>query len=335
VVGSNIAPVDNRDAPPAFIDNHADHILKIPVHSNVNCCVCASGISVHYLDVDGYPYFRCRSCRSIHVHPSVIHDMDRGVSIVRDYKESYWDEERAAARDRAAGVSLARAGEAILYCRRPVRHFLDVGAGPGWLLRNLIEMLDPLGEIFQAVEKFPPDYAYTHANYHAGGVESLSGTFDAGVCIEVVEHLTPRMLSEVAEALARVSQPGSFWLFNTGMDEYVDKEDRSYLDPLRRGHIVSYSVEGIRGLFEQHGFRVAALPGKSFAFYAEYMPIEEPPFDKRIYAALPHNVALLQRHPLLHHAAFESARSYYYQAMSSERTNWALGLKQLLDKARG
>lgn len=287
---------------------------------------------MHYLDVDGYPYFRCQGCRSIHVDPSVIHDMDRGVSIVRDYSESYWDEERAAARDRAAGVSLVRAGEAILYCRRPVRRFLDVGAGPGWLLRNLIDMLDPPGEIFQAVEKFPPDYAYVHANYHAGGVESLSGTFDAGVCIEVVEHLTPRMLSAVAEALARLSQPGSFWLFNTGMDEYVDKEDRGYLDPLRRGHIVSYSVEGVRKLFAPFGFQVDALPGKSFAFYAEYAPPASPPFDQRIYGALPENVSLLQRNPLVHQAAFESARSYYYQSVCAERTHWALGLKQLLDR---
>lgn len=298
------------------------------------CPVCQQGVSAHYTDVDDVPYLRCNACRSIHVELPVLADMDAGRPRLRAYGSQYWEMELADARTRAKGVSPCRAGEAILYCRRPVRRFLDIGAGPGYLLEELLLLLDPDGEIFHAVEKFAPAEHFQHANYHHGSLADLEQKFDAGVCIEVVEHLTPTMLGELAASLARVSETDSYWLFNTGMDGYVEHEDPGYLDPYRRGHIVSYSVAGIRAIFEPHGFQVHALPGKSFAFAAEYQPSASPPYDQRIYHPLEENLALLNRHPLLYNAAFESARSYYYAAGYLERTNWALGLGAELKSLR-
>lgn len=298
------------------------------------CPVCNAGRSSHFLDVEEVPYLRCDACRSIHIQPAMLAELDAGRSFLRDYDADYWAMELAAARNRAKGVSPCRAGEAILYCRRPVQRFLDVGAGPGYLLESLIELLDSEGAIFHAVEKFAPEEHFRHPNYHVGSLSDLAEPFDAGVCIEVVEHLTPTMLRNLATSLAAVSKPDSYWLFNTGMDEYVDLEDRGYLDPYRRGHIVSYSVAGLRTIFEPLGFRVHQLPGKSFAFAAEYRPGPELGYDDRIYRPLPENLALLNRNQLLYQAAFESARSYYYADGYLQRTRWALSLNQELADAR-
>ena len=292
--------------------------------TSFDCPICVSGRSAGYAVIDGYPYFTCAQCGSIHIDPDVIAMLDAGGSLVGDYTEEYWQQERVGAIERASGVSLCRAGEAILYCRRLVRRFLDLGAGPGFLLQELHRLIDPSAEIFHGVEKYPPPYAASCPNFHIGGIEALEGRFDAGVCIEVVEHLTPRMLDRMLADLATVSEPGSLWLFNTGMPDYVRNEDPAYLDPRHRGHIISYSLAGVTPYFEAHGFRVSALPGRSFG------PSESPEFDARLYHPVPENLSLLQRNGLLHQASFEAARSYYYQAAYMVRTQWALSLDEKL-----
>lgn len=296
----------------------------------VACPVCLRGTSAHFSHVDGHDYFACGTCGSIHIAPEVLVMLDTGGSLVGDYTGEYWEQERVGAIERAEGVSLCRAGEAILYCRRPVGRFLDVGAGPGFLLAALQKLLDPDAAIFHGVEKYPPPYAADCPNFHVGDIHGLDGTFDAGVCIEVVEHLTPAMLDALIHGMAGVSAPGSLWLFNTGMPEYVRNEDPAYLDPRHRGHIISYSLAGITPFFQAHGFRVDELPGRSFGFFAEYQPLENPPFDARLYQPVPENLALLQRNGLLHQASFEAARSYYYQAEYMIRTQWALSLEAKL-----
>lgn len=279
------------------------------------CPVCESGKSEFFACIDGYDYLQCGACRSLHIACDVLDDIDRG-SAPRLYDEDYWREELRSARERASGVSLVRAGEAILYCRRPVTRFLDVGTGPGYLLDELAKQFPTRQDVFHGVELFPPEEHSSHPNYMRGDVGMLDMTFDAGVCIEVIEHLTPRILAELARGLARVSTTGTLWLFNTGMPDYVLNEDRGYLDPLRRGHIVSYSLPGLAHIFEPHGLRVQALPGKSFAFVAEYLPVTTTAdFEYRIYHPLAENASLLQESGLLHQAAFESARAYLYYSM--------------------
>lgn len=302
--------------------------------TTVACPVCLSGGSAWHASIDGYAYFTCASCGSIHIDPAVIDMLDAGGSLVGDYSEDYWEQERVGAVERAAGVSLCLLAEAILYCRRPVRRFLDVGAGPGFLVREAQRLLDPVADIIHGIEKYPPPYAVSCPNFQVGDVNDVDGKFDAGVCIEVVEHLTPSMLDGLVRGLARASEPGGLWLFNTGMPDYVRNEDPAYLDPLGRGHIISWSLAGISPCFERHGFRVLALPARNFGFIVERLPVEDPDFGTRIYQPLAGNLALLQRSGLLYHAGFETARSYYYRALCMERTTWALGLKQALARAR-
>lgn len=304
------------------------------MNQRVACPVCLAGASEHFIQVDGHDYYACAACGSIHIAPEVLAMLDAGGSLVGDYTGEYWEQERVGAIERARGMSLCRAGEAILYCRRPVARFLDVGAGPGFLLRELHALIDPDAAIFHGVEKYPPPYAAAGSNFHAGDIHAMEGVFDAGVCIEVIEHLTPAMLDALVHGMARVSAPGSLWLFNTGMPDYVRNEDPAYLDPVHRGHIISYSLAGVTPCFERHGFEVRPLPGRSFGFFVEYQPRESPGYETRYLAPLQENLALLRRHGLLYHAAFETARSYFYYAGYLERTRWALDLDEALKKRR-
>lgn len=288
--------------------------------NNATCPVCEIGASKFHASVDGYDYFQCASYSSIYIDRAALDRIDAGES-TRVYDVTYWEEELRAARERADGVSLVRAGEAILYARRPVRRFLDVGAGPGYLLDALACHFPLHTDMFHAVELFPPDEHSTSANYLIGDVGDLRDSFDAGTCIEVAEHLTPTMLKNVARGLAAISQPGTLWLFNTGMPDYVIKEDPGYLDPLRRGHIVSYGLRGIAHLFEPFGFRVSAIPGRSYAWYAEFRPAETPGFGERVYCPLPENRRLLEEFGLLFQAAFESARTALYMQEAWAQTH--------------
>lgn len=294
---------------------------------SIDCPVCVSQESGEpFRVVDGFDYYSCNHCGSLFIEPGKLQAMDGG-EVLRTYDQDYWREELRSARERSRSDGLVRSGEAILYARRPVKRFLDVGAGPGYLLDELSALLPARPDLFHAVEMFPPAEHTAHPNYRIGDAGSLTERFDAGVCVEVVEHLTPSMLKSVASSIARISNPDALWLFNTGMPDYVRHEDPGYLDPLGRGHIVSYGLIGLKHIFEPLGFRVSGLPGKSFAFIAEYQPTTDAPdFTQRFYHPLDENKALLQEGGIFYIAAFESARSYFYEHESRQRAHWAMGL---------
>jgi hypothetical protein len=296
------------------------------------CPVCENGSSIFHAQVDGYAYFRCPACGSLHIDCKTLKAIDAGHS-TRIYDGAYWDDELSAARQRATGASLARVGEAILYAQRPIKRFLDVGAGPGFLLDELAKCFPERASLFHAVELFPPEEHSTHPNYVIGDPSELPGHFDGGVCIEVVEHLTPRMLKKLAGSLAKISQPGSLWLFNTGMPEFVLEHDPAYLDPKRRGHVISYGLPGLEHIFAPLGFRISQVPGKNYAWIAEYQVGNDAPTIE-VRSPLRENEALLKECGLLYQAAFESARASLYMELMLSRTRWALSLESELAAAR-
>lgn len=293
---------------------------------SATCPVCSATASAFFRKVDGYDYFHCDSCDSLHIDEATIEAIDAGKH-VRVYDTKYWSSELQAARQRSTGSSLVRAGECILYARRPITAFLDVGTGPGYLLDSLSAALPLHRDIFHGVELFPPESHSAHPNYLKGDLGSLARTFDAGVCIEVVEHLTPTMLRRLIRALAKVSAPKALWLFNTGMPDYVRDQDPDYLDPLHRGHIVSYGHRALESMFSAQGFAFKVIPGKNYAFLAEYQSDDDEwNFEARIHSPLAENKAMLDQNGLLYAASFEAARSSYYFEQYLERTRWALGL---------
>ena len=113
--------------------------------------------------------------------------------------------------------------------------------------------------------------------------------------------------------LATRSNPGALYIVNSGQPRFVLDEDPAYLDPDRRGHIFSYSVEAVALLAEPLGFRVVPLRGKTWAFLLEFGGDDRTAPEDRIWTALPENNALLsdpERGTVLQILGLESARAY-------------------------
>jgi hypothetical protein len=158
------------------------------------CPVCQQFDVKPYKMIQGYAYFECNACRSLYIDPHVLDLIDAGECLVT-YNDGYWNQELQAARDRSYGSSLARVAEALLYARRDVNVFLDVGSGPGYLLDACRTYMPASAHHFYGVEKFPPPgVTTTSPNFIVGSAGDVKLTVDAGCCIEVIEHLTPRMI---------------------------------------------------------------------------------------------------------------------------------------------
>jgi hypothetical protein len=285
------------------------HITDTP-----GCPVCGSEATRPWERVSGYAYGECASCDSIFIDPGVLREIDGGFGII-EYSESYWQNELRSAWERSYGASLARVAETILYARRPIRRFVDIGSGPGFLLDALSTYLPDSAERFFGVELFPPLAHTAHTNYLVGDVASLTGTFDGGCCIEVFEHLTPRMVSALLGQLAEKSEPDALYVINTGLPAFVNLEDRGYIDHTGRGHIVSYGLRGVALLASRFGFRVHPLPGKTWAFCLEFRPTSPVGelIQDRIWTPVPENKALLhdsRMGNLLYILAIDTARAY-------------------------
>ena len=203
----------------------------------MRCPICQNEASP-LRDVDNVAYFKCLNCGSLFAHPDFLAAIDSGS--VGNYSVSYWEHELYAARERSFGPGVVRMAETVRMARVPVRRVLDIGSGPGFLLDALAELVPNLAERVHGVELFPPppQKRSRSPNYHVGSIADLEGPFDAGVCIEVIEHLTPTILARMLRQLAAKSSPGALYFFNSAQPSFVEAVDRSYLDPYRRGHLV-------------------------------------------------------------------------------------------------
>jgi Zn ribbon nucleic-acid-binding protein len=246
----------------------------LPMTRNgATCPLCSRAERSAFKEIDGFTYYECSDCDFIFIDADVMARIDAGEQL-RTYDTQYWESELSAARERAWGPALARVAEVILYCRIPIKRFIDIGTGPGYILDSLSWALPSSRSLFYGIELFPPDprHRTTHPNYKTGSLASFVRPFQCGSCIEVVEHLTPKMLSRMAQELGRVSSRGACYIFNTGLTTYVKREDEAYVDPLRRGHISIWSYSALRIIFEPYGFKVYSIPGKTWAVIVEYKP---------------------------------------------------------------
>lgn len=296
----------------------------------MKCVVCGVPGASPYRSIAGVQYLECGDCRSLFADPAFLSAMTRAA--VKEYDRTYWEEELRPARDRAYGSSLARVAETFCYCRIAIERFIDIGSGPGYLLDALQGVLPQQQALFHGVELFPPEQESrsTHPNYRIGTLGDLEGHFQAGVCIEVIEHLQPDTLRQLLAQLAHRSSVGAMYYFSSGQPEYVKGEDPDYLDPLVRGHIIAYSLKGLRPLFAAAGFQLIPLPGRSWAFLAEYLPeqasLQPPPptadeLLNRLWTMLPANQQKLSGGsygPMMQVMGIESARCYLEHAQSTE-----------------
>jgi hypothetical protein len=265
--------------------------------NNEECPVCSSRKTMLFLTVYSYDYYHCRSCQVLFISPEVLAEMDKGNFLIT-YNEKYWDEELKSARERAWGQTMARTAEVLFYARIPVRKFIDIGSGPGYFLDAINYQLPSSEEVFYAAELFPPadEWCTKRKNYHRGSLLNLPFSFDAGSCIEVIEHITPKMLQGMFSDMAKKSVPNSIYIFNTGMVDYIIHEDIKYLDPLVRGHVMGWSIPALQHIAEPLGFSIQPIPGKTWAFLVEYQPDHgfEGPVTDRIWSAQPENLRILR-----------------------------------------
>jgi hypothetical protein len=255
----------------------------------------------------------------ISIDSLIIKEIDNGLNI-RKYDKSYWDGELTAAKERAYGPCLARMAEAIYYLQIPMNTFLDIGSGPGYFLDAVDVYLPAMSIRTYGIEKFPPDILKRTKNprYFVGDIQSFANKVDCGLCMEVIEHITPLMFSDLLKQLASVSTEGSLYLFNSGQPEFVKTEDTNYLDPLKRGHIVSYSPKAVSIIAEPLGFKVHQLQGKKWALAIEFAPLaasanEKSNIQERIWSPLKQNIDLLTDFAggsIFKTLGLESARAY-------------------------
>ena len=303
------------------------------------CPICQNQAS-HRRDVDAVAYFQCLTCETLFAHPDFLAAVDAGA--VGNYRVSYWEQELAAARERSFGSGVARMAETLRMARTPVRRALDIGSGPGFLLDALAELVPSLAERVHGVERFPPPprQRSLSPNYHIGSVSDLEGPFDAGVCIEVIEHLTPTLLADLLGQLAAKSSPGALYFFNSAQPSFVEAVDPGYLDPRGRGHVVAWSLAGARIVFERAGFNVIALPGRDWAFLAEFGPPRSVDADRLsdwLWRPTPENIALVRKDrfgALFETIGLECARCYLESGVAEQRTRWALRLDDRLRRRR-
>ena len=260
-----------------------------------------------------FAYYRCRQCTSLTIDPEVIEEIDAGRVLQRDQTPSDVESDITATFERAYGPSLARVAETILYARTPVRRFLDVGTGRGFLLDALSMHLPARRDVFFGVELYPPEPHSEHPNYLPGTASAIPEKFEAGSCVEVVQTLTPMQVRALLAEIASRSHPGALYIVNAGQPRYVLNEDPAYLDPDRRGHVFSYSLQAMSQLASPLGFRVLPLRGKSWALLLEYEHADRSAPEDRIWSALPENVALLrdpERGSILQVLGMDTARAY-------------------------
>lgn len=298
----------------------------------MKCLVCDNLKIKLFKIVYNIKYFECSHCNSIFADTNFVHKLESQNS---HYDEEYWRNEAGAGRERSFGSSVNRVGEIFLYSRIHIKRFIDIGSGSGYLLDALSVLAPEYTNLFYGCEVFPPpsQFRTQHKNYKIGTVGDLDGKFSAGVCIEVIEHLSPNTLKQLIKQLAEASVDKAIYYFNSAQPSFVKNVDPSYLDPCVRGHIVSYSLDALKPIFADYGFTLIELPGRDWGFLVEYKSdgklIGSEGLLTRLWTAVPENVSVLKNNgfgPLLYSIGLESARCYLEHAIAVERTAWAQSL---------
>jgi hypothetical protein len=257
------------------------------------CEVCRQGTMAFRIVQAGVPYHECISCGSIAAERSALPPNF-------EYGADYWRRELRSTRRRSWSSSVQRVGEVFALYGIEIKNLIDISTGGGELLDSLSALLPEISHVFHGIEPFPPpvEFRSKHPGYRVGSLDDLEAKFDAGVCIEVIEHVFPDVLRAMLQSLAARSNPGALYYFNSGQPDFVKEQGYSYLDPTRRGHIASYSLAGMTTLFAEEGFVVSGFPSRNWGFFAEYRPAwvgtGETPFD-RLWRPLPENIDLLEK----------------------------------------
>ena len=307
------------------------------METSTNCQVCLAGqlSQEPFGIIEDVVYSQCEQCKSIYVADEKLLQPQKR----RIYDKSYWENEAVSSRQRSFGSTLARIAEVFLYSRIPIDNFIDIGCGPGLTLDAISQLMPSHCDMFYGVELFPPppEFRCSSNNYIIGSLGSCNQKFSAGICIEVIEHMFPWELRCLAQEIAGTSKENALYYFNSAQPDHVIRDDPRYLDPYYRGHVASYSLEGLSALFGDYGMRLIPLHGRNWAFLIEVTSdtakLAASELLGRLWKGIPENIEKLQNNgfgPLMYTIGIESARCYLESAISEERAIWALSLEEQL-----
>ena len=139
----------------------------------MQCPICQA-VATSLRVVDDVEFYCCTGCGSLFAHPDFLAAVDAGTA--ENYRDAYWAKELADSRQRCWGPGIVRVAEILRLSRIPVRRFLDIGCGPGFLLDSLAGLLPTTAGMFHGVELFPPPLPQrsAHPNYHVGTIAALT-----------------------------------------------------------------------------------------------------------------------------------------------------------------
>jgi hypothetical protein len=289
------------------------------INNEKECPLCQKKTGMPLIKkVNDFSYHHCTDCDFIFIDKEILDEIDKGKQVFK-YQHDYWQEEVHAARERSWGSSIARMSECFHYCRIPISRFIDIGTGPGYFLDAVDHFLPASSERFFGWELYPPEKEFrtSHKNYITGEFAGINARFQAGLCMEVVEHITPKQVYNLMRDLRDKIDNGAFFIFNTGLVEYVLKEEMDYLDPIKRGHICIWSVNALNVLLNDLGYYCYPIGKKTWAVAVEYNTNKQDrnfdPIDNRIWSILPENRKILEDKEsgtVIQILGLESARAY-------------------------
>lgn len=282
------------------------------------CPVCAE-LSFFYKTVQGFAFFECSQCSVIHIDVDCLDKIDAGAPIIL-YQNDYWKQEYSAARQRLP-MSVTRLVEAIYLSQIPVQRVIDIGTGQGLILEEMERFLPVNSRAIFGIEKFPPDIRTRSPGYRIGSLQDIAseGLYDAGLCMEVIEHLTPLMVRHLLTELSQLASEGGCFLFNTGLAESVKTRNPDYINPGVLGHIMFWTVEAMNVLGAPLGFTAQRFMDRDWCFILEKTTIALKPITERVYTPLKENLFFLSDqngpHSVLQQLAFNATQNSHHERL--------------------
>lgn len=289
--------------------------------NKIECPLCQETTTMLLIKkVEAFSYHHCPECDFIFIDKEILDDIDNGRQVF-EHLNKYSAKELETAKERAWGSAIARMSECLHYCRIPVDRFIDIGTRSGYFLDAVTHFLPDGCNRFFGWENDPPDKEFqtTHDNYFTSDLSDINEKFQAGLCMEVIEHFTPKQVYSLLHDLKDKLDDGAFFIFNTGLVKYVLEEDIDYLDPVERGHICAWSVKALNILLNDLGYTCYPIGQKTWAVGIEYnaknSAIKDESIVNRIWKILPENRKILEDKnsgTVIKILGLESARAYTY-----------------------
>jgi 2-polyprenyl-3-methyl-5-hydroxy-6-metoxy-1,4-benzoquinol methylase len=155
---------------------------------------------------------------------------------------------------------------------------LDYGCGTGYLVPHLAKLVhrvvgaDASAQVVAEATRLQRGVTGFGGAFLVQDLVNTGQTFDAVVCIEVVEHLYDAQLDELTRNVRALSKEGAHVIFTTPNNEDLEKSSvycpASDLVFHRFQHVRSWNQETLPKYLEGHGFEIERVFATDMAKYA-------------------------------------------------------------------